>query len=265
VGGSILSGIPYTAGEALLRMALVAILIVIAALLLRLRRVGIEKEYLYALLKGGAQIFALAIFLTYLFSSPIWYLLIWILLLAMIIVGGRTSARRASGLPHAESVTTPSILAGAVTVITILVLSGAMPLTPQFIIPLSGMVFGNSMTICSLTVERFLREVRLGRERIEAALCLGIPSAMAMEEFGKEAVKAAIIPTLDRLKTLGLIFIPGAMTGLIMAGTDPIVAAEYQMIVYFMITGGGVITSLTAVYLMRKRVFTEAEQLAEWL
>jgi len=75
VGGSILSGIPYTAGEALLRMALVAILIVIAALLLRLRRVGIEKEYLYALLKGGAQIFALAIFLTYLFSSPIWYLL----------------------------------------------------------------------------------------------------------------------------------------------------------------------------------------------
>ena len=121
------------------------------------------------------------------------------------------------------------------------------------------------MTICSLTVERFLREVRLGRERIEVALSLGLPSAMAMEEFGKEAVKAAIMPTLDRLKTLGVIFIPGAMTGLIMAGTDPIVAAEYQMIVYFMITGGGVITSLTAVYLLRKKVFTEAEQLAEWL
>ncbi|MCD6384091.1 MAG: iron export ABC transporter permease subunit FetB [Thermoplasmata archaeon] len=260
-----MSGIPYTAEEALIRMALVAVLIVIATLLLRIKRIGMEKEYLYALLKGGVQIFALAIFLTYLFSSPIWYLLIWILLLAMVVVGGRTSAKRATGLPKAESVTTPSILAGAVTVITILVLSGAMPLAPQFIIPLSGMVFGNSMTICSLTVERFLREMKLGRERIETALSLGIPSRMAMESYGREAVKAAIMPTVDRLKTLGVIFIPGAMTGLLMAGTDPIVAAEYQMIVYFMITGGGVITSLTAVYLLRKRVFTEAEQLAEWV
>ena len=79
-----MSGIPYTPEEALIRMALVAVLIVIATLLLKVRKIGIEKEYLYALLKGGAQIFALAVFLTYLFSSPIWYLLIWILLLAMI-------------------------------------------------------------------------------------------------------------------------------------------------------------------------------------
>lgn len=260
-----MSGIPYTAEEALVRMALVGVLIVVAALLLRIKRVGMEREFLYAILKGGIQIFALALLLTYLFSSPIWYLLIWILLIAMVVVGGRTSARRAAGLPKAGSVTTPSILTGASVVIAVLSISGAMPLRPQFIIPLSGMVFGNSMTICSLTVERFLREVRLRREEVETALSLGILSKTAVESLGRQAVRAAIMPTVDRLKTLGVIFIPGAMTGLLMAGTNPIVAAEYQMIVYFMITGGGVITSLTAVYLLRKRIFTEAEQLAEWL
>jgi len=265
MGGSVLSGIPYTPQEALLTMALAGVLIVIAVVLMRWKKLGTEKEYLYALLKGGVQIFALAIFLTYLFSSPYWYIPIWFLLLAMVLVAGRTSAKRASGMPDAGSVTTPAILGGSLVVITVLILSGAMPLSPQFILPLSGMVFGNSMTICSLTAERFLREIRLGKDEIETALSLGLSSETAMEEHGKQAVKAAIMPTVDRLKTLGIIFIPGAMTGLIMAGTDPIVAAEYQMIIYFMITGGGIITSLATIHLMKKRIFTDAEQLAEWV
>ena len=109
------------------------------------------------------------------------------------------------------------------------------------------------------------RIIRLGKEEIETGLSLGLSSETAMEEHGKQAVKAAIMPTVDRLKTLGIIFIPGAVTGLIMAGTDPIVAAEYQMIIYFMITGGGIITSLATIHLMKKRIFTDAEQLAEWV
>ena len=265
MGGGLLSGIPYTPEQALFTMALAGVLIVVAVVLMRMKRLGTEKEYLYALLKGGVQIFLLALFLTYLFSSPYWYMLIWILLIGMVLVAGRTSAKRASGMPDAGSVTTPAILTGSVVVIVVLALSGAMPMTPQFIIPLSGMVFGNSMTICSLTSERFLREIRLGKDRVESALSLGIPSDMAMDEFGKQAIKAAIMPTIDRLKTLGIIFIPGAMTGLIMAGTDPLVAAEYQMIIYFMITGGGMITAVLTIYLMRRKVFTKAEQLAEWV
>jgi putative ABC transport system permease protein len=79
------------------------------------------------------------------------------------------------------------------------------------------------------------------------------------------SIRTSLIPTIDRLKTLGIIFIPGAMSGLLIAGTDPIVAAEYQIIVYLMIVGGGIITALITTYLSRKQLFTDAIQLAEWI
>ena len=160
----------------------------------------------------------------------------------MVVVGGYTSAKRAHHMPQAYKVTTPAILLGSTTVLLVLALSQAMPLQPQFIIPLAGMAFGNSMTICSLALDRLLREIQLNKSVIETMLSLGANSKQATEEVSRLAVSAALIPTIDRLKTLGIIFIPGAMAGLLIAGTDPLVAAEYQIIVYLMIVGGGIIT-----------------------
>jgi putative ABC transport system permease protein len=100
---------------------------------------------------------------------------------------------------------------------------------------------------------------------IETALSLGATGKQALEEYGRFSVRASLIPTIDRLKTLGIIFIPGAMAGLLIAGTDPPVAAEYQIIVYLMIVGGGIITSIMVTYLSRKRIFTSAEQVADWI
>jgi putative ABC transport system permease protein len=140
-----------------------------------------------------------------------------------------------------------------------------MPMEPQFIVPLAGMAFGNSMAICSISLDRLIREVKLNKFAIETALSLGASSSQALEEYGRISVRTSLIPTIDRLKTLGIIFIPGAMSGLLIAGTDPLVAAEYQIIVYLMIVGGGVITALIVTFLSRKRLFTDAEQLAEWI
>jgi putative ABC transport system permease protein len=86
-----------------------------------------------------------------------------------------------------------------------------------------------------------------------------------MKEYSRMSIKAALIPNLDSLKTLGIIFIPGAMAGLLIAGTNPLLAAEYQIIVYLMIVGGGIITSLTVVTLAKRMLFTKAHQLVEWL
>jgi putative ABC transport system permease protein len=183
----------------------------------------------------------------------------------MIIVSGSTAAKRAADMPTAAGVTTPAILAGATVALTVLAVTRAMPLRPQFIIPLAGMAFGNSMQICSLSMERLLREVRVNRAAIETALSLGATSQQAIEPYGRMSVKASLIPTIDSLKTLGVIFIPGAMAGLLIAGTEPIVAAEYQIIVYLMIVGGGIISSMLAYYLSRPKIFTDAEQLQPWV
>jgi UDP-glucose/iron transport system permease protein len=183
----------------------------------------------------------------------------------MAVMGGYTSAKRAGKMPRAYRITTPSILVGATVVLSVLALTGAMPSKPQFVIPLAGMAFGNAMTICSLALNRLVREFETNKPTLETMLSLGASSKEAMKEYSRMSVKAALIPNMDSLKTLGIIFIPGAMAGLLIAGTDPLLAAEYQIIVYLMIVGGGIITSLMVVTLARRMLFTKAHQIAEWV
>ncbi len=266
MGGSVLStGIPYSWEEGLIILAFVSVLLVVVIVLSIIKKLGIGKEFSYAILKGGGQLTIIALFLTFLFGFEYWYFLIWFLLGTMILVSGYTSAKRATGMPKAYIVTTPSILLGSSIVLTVLALSRAMPLKPQFIIPLAGMAFGNSMAICSISLDRLTREVKLNKNEIETMLSLGANGKQALEKFGRLSIRASLIPTIDRLKTLGVIFIPGAMAGLLIAGTNPIVAAEYQIIVYFMIVGGGIITAISASYLSRKKLFNDADQLMDWI
>jgi putative ABC transport system permease protein len=265
MGGSILSGIPYTWDEGLIILASVFVLFFIVLIISIIKKVGIGRDYTYAILKGGGQLAIIAIILTFLFDYEYWYFGIWFLLGSMVLIGGYTAAKRAHGMPKSYNVTTPAILIGASTAIIVLAISRAMPMQPQFIIPLSGMCFGNAMTICSLALNRLLREIKLNKNAIETALSLGATSKQALEEYSRLSIKSALIPNIDSLKTLGIIFIPGAMSGLLIAGTNPIVAAEYQIIVYLMIVGGGIIAALIVTYLSRKKLFTQAEQLAEWI
>lgn len=260
-----MSGLPYDWFEGLIILFSVCVLLVLVIILSVIKKIGIGQDFAYGILKGGVQLFAIALFLTFLFEYELWYLLIWILLISMVLIGGYTSAKRAAEMPKAYEVTTPAILMGAASALVVLAITRAMPMQPQFIVPLAGMAFGNSMAICSLTLERLMREVRLSRLTIETALSLGATSQQALEEYGRLSVRASLIPTIDRLKTLGIIFIPGAMSGLLIAGTNPILAAEYQIIVFLMIVGGGLITSLSVYYLGRKKIFNDIHQLEDWV
>lgn len=265
MGGSILSGLPYSWEQGLVILGFTLVLFLIVIVISILKKIGIAKEYTIALMRGSIQLFITAGVLYFLFEFEWWYYPIWLILIAMILMGGYTSAKRASKMPKAYKITTPSILMGGTIVLAILWITGAMPPQPQFVIPLSGMVFGNAMTICSLALNRLIREFETNKPALETMLSLGATPKEAMEEYARMSVKAALIPNIDSLKTLGIIFIPGAMAGLLIAGTNPILAAEYQIIVYLMILGGGIITSLMAVYLARKMLFTKAYQLAEWI
>ena len=258
-------GITYTWEEGLIILVICLILLFVVIIISVIKKIGIAKDYSYAVVKGGGQLFIIALFLTFLFNYEYWYFLIWLLLGSMILVSGHTAAKRATGMPKAYLVTTPSILCGATVALSVLAFSGAMRLSPQFIIPLSGMAFGNSMTICALALDRLIREVKLNKTAIETMLSLGASSKQALEKFERMSIKAALIPNIDSLKTLGIIFIPGAMSGLLIAGTDPLVAAEYQIIVYLMIIGGGIVSSLLVSTITRKKILSSHEQLEEWL
>jgi len=262
----ILTGVPYDFFEGLLILASVLSILVLVIILMVIKKLDITKELVFSIAKGSVQLFIIAGLLVLLFDMELWYLGIWGFLGMMVVISGHISAKRATKMPDAYKVTTPSILTGAGTVLAVLAVTGAMPITrPEFIIPLSGMAFGNSMRICSLCMERLISEVRQNRVEIETALSLGADSKEALRKHSDTSIKASLIPTLDNLKTLGIIFIPGAMSGLLMGGTAPEMAAIYQIIVYLMIVGGGAISTIMAMYLAERKVFNEMEQLREWV
>ena len=258
-----LAEIPFDAWEGLIRLGFTAVLLLIVFVLSYLKKLGVGKEAALASIRGFLQLMILAILFGFIFDSPDWMLYTWTLFIAMAILAGYTSARRAKEIPNAWRITTPSIVIGTALTLVIMAFTGIMPVQAQFVIPLAGMAFGNTMNICSLSLNRIIGEIKNNRDKIEAALALGATSDQAIDPYIQTSVRAALIPSIDSLKTLGIIFIPGAMAGLLMSGTPPLVAAEYQIVVFFMIFSAGIMTATVVSSLARKRLFTEAHQLCE--
>lgn len=126
---------------------------------------------------------------------------------------------------------------------------------PQYFIPISGMVIGNSMTALAISLERLFSGLRNGRTLIEAKLALGADDVEATREVVRDAVKAGMIPTINSMMAVGLVFLPGMMTGQILSGTDPMTAIRYQIVVMLMLAGSTALGSVVVIRLARKRCF----------
>ncbi len=123
------------------------------------------------------------------------------------------------------------------------------------------MLIANSMNSNSLALERFRSEVTGNVGQIEAALSLGASADNTVNPYVQNAVRASLIPALDNLKSLGIVWIPGLMAGMLLSGSPPIYAAIYQFVVIAMIFSASAITCLVSTTLVRKRAFSTHEQL----
>jgi putative ABC transport system permease protein len=252
----------FTPEDGLLKLGMAVILVAIIIILSRYRRLDVEQDLMIAAVRGFIQIMILALILSFLFSAHL--ILIFIVYAVMLFMAGYTSSKRAKGLPEPLKITTASILIGAGITLGVMVTTGIIPLRPEFLIPLGGMVIGNSMINCSLALDRLIADMKNNRGLIETALALGASSNQASINHVRDSVRAALIPTIDNLKTIGIIFIPGLMTGLLIAGADPLWAAAYQLVIFFMILCAGTITIITATYLAQKELFTKRHQLKDF-
>lgn len=132
---------------------------------------------------------------------------------------------------------------------------------PQYFLPLGGMIIGNSMNALALALERLFADLRGGREQVEMKLSLGANYREASEDVVRRAIKAGMIPSINSLMGVGIVFIPGMMTGQIVAGADPLAAVRYQIVVMLMLVASTTISTLMVVLLTRRRCFGEAQQL----
>jgi len=240
--------------------------------LVRWRKLKVEREVTVSGVRATVQLLAMALLLVAIFNSGSLFRMmgagadIWFSVAVLICMGlfaAHTSARRARPLPKPFMPSLAGVVCGPGLILLFLAILGGLPMKATFIIPVGSMAIGNGMVINSLTLDRLKAEIRSGKDRLEATLALGATGVQALALSQREALQASLIPFLDRLKTLGLVWIPGAMTGMLLAGEDPIWAATYQVLIMFMVMLSGRASAVAAIILMGRQLFTENEQLVE--
>lgn len=232
----------------------------LAAIVSRYQALGLEKDLAVGVIRAFIQLTIVGYVLSYVFSSHHWVYILLMLAL-MISVAARNAAKRGKGIPQAQAIVLAGIIMSEGITLFLLLALRIIPATAQYIIPISGMIVGNSMVAAGVTLNRLSSEFTLRRGEVELALSLGAPPKQAALPVIQAAVKAGMIPTVDSMKTVGLVQLPGMMTGQILAGADPIQAVRYQIMVMFMISGASAITSLIVVLLGYTRYFTPHAQL----
>ena len=122
------------------------------------------------------------------------------------------------------------------------------------------MIIGNAMNAITIALERLFTDLRRQRKEIELWLCLGATYQEATRDIMGQAIRAGMLPSINALMTVGLVSLPGMMTGQILAGNPPEIAVRYQIIVMLMIVAAVALGSMITVYLVRRRCFTNAHQ-----
>jgi putative ABC transport system permease protein len=224
-----------------------------------LRGLGLERELGGAFARGFVQVLAMGALIGLLFSIPLSYSAL--VLAAMIGYAAWESRRRGAGVPRAFRVSLVAIGLGSSVVVVTMVAAGAIERTVRNLVPVGGMIIANAMKTNSLALDRFRGEIESSRGEIEALLGLGVPPEAAVAEHVSESVRASLIPVVDAMRTLGLVYIPGMMAGMILGGANPIYAAQYQFVIMGMIFAAGGLTSMTTSLLVGRYAFTDAAQL----
>ncbi len=229
-------------------------------------RLKLGRDLAVSIVRMSLQLLAIGFVLEYLFELHIWYVTIGVFV-TMVFFAARTIVARAGvALGGLTSILALALLAGAGSVSAFLVLAVVRVdpwYAPRYFIPLAGMVLGNSMSGCALALERFYAGVKDNRKIVETHLAHGATGAEATREILRSAFRASLIPTLSSMSGIGLVFIPGMMTGQILGGVDPIDAIRYQIVIMMAILGSVAFASFLVLFLERRRFFDEYQLLKQ--
>jgi len=245
-------------------LALAAALILLAAAASLALRLQLGSRLLLASLRSVAQLLLLGFVLKWIFlANGPWAVLG--MMVAMAFIAGFEAVRRTtyrlSGVLSA-SMGVMLVTSMAVTFYGVAVVIHVHPwYTPQYAIPILGMVLGNTLTGISLGLETVLGGFARNRERVELLLAHGATRREASRDTVRAAVRTGLIPILNSMVAAGVVSIPGMMTGQILAGQDPAAAARYQIFILFAIAGGVALGTLGVVFAATGLVFDERDRL----
>lgn len=245
-----------------LALLLTLIFVLIPLFLSKTLQLGLEKDTLIATVRSIIQLFAVGYVLQFIFDSEN---IIYIFLMVTLMIGAAAQNARRKGT-SIKGITWKLVITFIVIeVLTQGILLGLQitPPTAQYIIPLSGMVIGNSMVLGILFLNRFTSEVASRREETELILSLGGTPKQAIQRSLLASIKASTIPTIESQKTIGLVQLPGMMSGQIIAGADPLQAVMFQLLILFLLLTTAIVTSIMLGFLSYPTKFNERMQVID--
>ena len=225
---------------------------------------GLNRDITVGTIRTFAQLFLMGYALTLIFQlDNLWFTLGVFAVMAVsasFIIRGRVKEKQVSYVLPTFLTMFISYFITAIFVSGLIV--GVEPWwEPRYFLPIGGMVIGNSMSALAIALERLFREMRQEKGLIETRLCLGANYKEASSEMFKNAVTAGMIPSINAMMGVGLVFIPGMMAGQILAGADPLQAIRYQIVIMLMLVGSTATTSIITMLIVRKRCFGKGEEL----
>jgi putative ABC transport system permease protein len=243
-------------------------LVGVAVALSRRASLGLERDLVIGAVRAAAQLIAIGYVLLLLFGHerPLW---VFLVLCVMIVVAGWTSAARVEHGPGAR-VLFPRALASIVAASGVALLPVFVFVVPprpwfeaRYIVPIGGMVIANAMNVVAQIFERVFALARAERAAIEVLLALGASPRQALEPHVRAAMRAAMIPTINGLLTVGLVALPGMMTGQIVSGTPPEQAVRYQLVIMYQLVAVAAVSGSLATFFARRILFTRRAQLVD--
>ncbi|MGP5492928.1 ABC transporter permease [Psychrobacter sp. Marseille-P5312] len=226
-------------------------------------RLHLTKTLLMAALRTVVQLSFIGLILAWVFAREQWYEVLSILTIMTLIAGSAAKnrvKRRYKGL-FIDTLLAVSVSAVMVTAIAILVILEVQPwYTPQFVIPILGLILGNSLTAISLTSNQLINAFYEQQARIEMMLSLSATPFEAVHEQIRTAIINGMTPTLNSMLVVGVVSLPGMMTGQILAGADPTQAIRYQIVTMFLICVSSTLGCTISALLTYRRFFNKNQQ-----
>jgi len=240
-------------------VALALCLVVVAVVVSKAQKADLETDIVVATVRSFVQLLAVGFVLEFVLSdhgafTPA-------VIAVMVATATVTSANRARRVPRARWICAAALAVATTGTLGLLLVLRIIPAVPRAVIPLGSMIIANAMNTTSLVMTRLRDDLAGHRGEVEARLSLGQTATEAAAPWHRSALRTGMLPVIDNTKVVGLVALPGAMTGMLLAGASPADAIRLQLVVMYMLLAGNAFAALVAGHLTVGRLFTADHQL----
>ncbi|WP_305768200.1 ABC transporter permease [Candidatus Epulonipiscium viviparus] len=240
-------------------LMLASLLVLIPVFISMREDLDLHKQIAISVVRAAIQLTVVGSVLQLIFGlENMWVTLVFV---AFMIFNAAMNVTKLQQVAHQRLISYAGIGAGTVVTLAALTIAGVINFTADEVIPICGMIVNNAMVAVSITYRQMQAGFIDKREEIETKLSLGAPINLAAADLIKRCLRAGMLPTIDAAKALGIVALPGMMTGLILGGSPPLEAIKYQLMVTFMLLSATSIATFIITLCSYRSFFNKHKQL----